>query len=676
MRVRVRRALLAGLGVVLLGIGAGAPVAVGAEGCANEALRPVGSYSSRLPDCRAYEQVTPVNKDGTNPGGRNNGVQASASGDGIIFTVHANMPGASGGDEPYFLASRDGESWSSQGLQAPRQPHGHSRVLGWSEDLSLALDVVSEIGPGTGTGLYLRDSANGSFSLQAGITGVEVAYLEEASLAGFSVDNSSVIFETAARLLPSAAPEVVNLYELHNGVLSLVGVLPDGSIPAGGSSAGAGLGFYSARSAISSDGSRVYFNAGSNYVRVDGVRTVPVGAGGSFVGASSDGSKAFYLAGSDLVEFDLATEHTTDLTPGGGVLGVLGVSDDGSYVYFAANGVLAPGASPGTCSEESGECGLYVWHDGSIHYIATLLATTGGAEQGGSPGDHVDWFPANEGGGRQRLSEVAQDGRTLLFSSRQRLTSYDNRGFNEFYRYDAVGGGLVCVSCDPSGAAPLAPLSLFNLTSPLLEGSLPAILTRNLSADGSRVFFETRDPLVPQDVNGVQDDVYEWERVGAGSCRESSESFYASSGGCLYLISTGRSPDGSAFMDASANGDDVFFLTDQPLVGQDQDGLRDVYDARVGGGIAAQNPPAALAPCVGDACRGAAGLAPVLGAPASVVFSGVGNLAPPAPGAVVKVKPKKKKRVAPRRRHGRRKAKGSERAKGAGHVHGTTGRGR
>ncbi len=90
------------------------------------------------------------------------------------------------------------------------------------------------------------------------------------------------------------------------------------------------------------------------------------------------------------------------------------------------------------------------------------------------------------------------------------MTSYDNAEFNEFYRYDAVSGRLACVSCNPSGAPPAGDARLRSITSGINYRE-PSILMRNLSSDGSRVFFESPDALLPQDTNGVQD-VYEWER--------------------------------------------------------------------------------------------------------------------------------------------------------------------
>ena len=77
-------------------------------------------------------------------------------------------------------------------------------------------------------------------------------------------------------------------------------------------------------------------------------------------------------------------------------------------------------------------------------------------------------------------------------------------------------------------------------------------LNRAISDDGRRVFFNTADALVPGDANG-RSDVYEYD-VPTGT---------------VHLISSGRDPSDSYFMDASANGNDVFFLTRQQLVGWD-----------------------------------------------------------------------------------------------------------
>ena len=127
---------------------------------------------------------------------------------------------------------------------------------------------------------------------------------------------------------------------------------------------------------------------------------------------------------------------------------------------------------------------------------------------------------------------------------------------------------------------------------------------RALSDDGSRVFFSTAQALVPEDVNG-RVDVYEYESGG------------------VHLISSGRSPADSWFMDASASGNDVFFTTSQQLVGWDTDQEYDVYDARVGGGL--PDPVPSATPCADGGCQGALATQPLVPPAASDVFNGAGD---------------------------------------------------
>ena len=193
------------------------------------------------------------------------------------------------------------------------------------------------------------------------------------------------------------------------------------------------------------------------------------------------------------------------------------------------------------------------------------------------------------------------------------------------------------MSCNPSGTPATSEAYLAGNLSITTAPERNAFLTRNLSEDGSRCFFQTQEALVSQDKNR-QTDVYEWEREGAGGvdgCSSASATFSASSGGCLYLISTGESGDPSYFGDASADGSDVFFFTRQALVGQDRDENDDVYDARVEGGIAAQN-PLPQSSCTGEGCLAPVAPAPAFLVPASATFAGAQN---PAWRPVAKPKP-------------------------------------
>lgn len=697
------------------------PIAAQAEACPNEQVRRLEAYAARLPDCRAYEQVTPVNKDGGQAQGAIGLEASSPAGDRITWLSDSGLPGQQGAsDFPLQLSSRASGGWSTQGLLPPSPPGAFNDiVLGWSADLAKVFDSIGGSSDQSNVGLTQLDTVTSGFTPMFSGSG---DFADSYSLDGASADHSHVIFEdNGGQLTADAAAGADNLYQWDsNGTLSLVGRVPASPAtscndttpgpacvtPASGSFAGpynwqsgdtttgGGTGYYFTQNTISADGSRVFFTAGGTgqlYVRENGTRTVQVSASqrtvpdpngsepAAFMAATPDGSHVFFTScqkltndstavstasndclsgsqGQDLYVYDLDTGTLTDLTVdsnvgdalGAAVQGVLGASNDGNYVYFAANGVLASGATPGSCQgthETAGTCSVYLWHDGTVRFIASL---------GGANDPINDWAGSPTSSANiERASRVSADGRVLLFASTQRLTGYDNlpgdpgacdpnhrptgARCQELYRYDATTGQLGCVSCDPTGAAPTGNATLQDIGVTAAPLSPAPFLTRNLSADGSRVFFESVDALVPQDTNGDAgcapafagarscQDVYEWEADGAGSCHSSAEN-----GGCLYLISSGKSPDPSFFADASADGNDVFVYTSDRLVGQDQDQAVDIYDARVNGGLASQN-PSSTAPCSGEGCKPPPGLAPTPVTAASVTFSGPGNSSPAVP---------------------------------------------
>jgi hypothetical protein len=143
------------------------------------------------------------------------------------------------------------------------------------------------------------------------------------------------------------------------------------------------------------------------------------------------------------------------------------------------------------------------------------------------------------------------------------------------------------------------------------------------------LFFNSDGALVPQDTDGTWD-VYEYEPPGIGSCGTASATFDIASGGCVGLISSGGAREESVFMDASENGDDVFFLTGAGLVSQDYDGASDLYDAHTCSSASPCLPvaPVLPPPCsTGDACKAAPSPQPeAFGAPPSQTFSGAGNI--------------------------------------------------
>jgi hypothetical protein len=504
--------------------------------------------------------------------------------------------------------------------------------------------------------------------------------------AGVSANNDQVLFEANAALTANA-PEVPvsrenDLYDYSDSHLALVNVLPDGVAQGNANFGGVASTVQEDEHSdfshvISGDGSRIFWtdvNTHDLYVRENAAsehpRTVEVdaaapgapeeGGDGEFWTASSDGSRVFFTderrltVGStaapgepDLYEYEFTSEpgasgKLVDLTVDGhsgehaDVQGVLGVSEDGSYVYFAANGVLAENenaegekAQPQTCGAL---CNLYVVHNGeSPRFIAALSGADGAAvgpyagtdslHNGSSGGNFGDW----QEGLALHTAEAAANGTGLVFMSDRSLTGYSNEGLDEVYVYELEGSRLFCASCDPSGAPPttnVAQAAAFLPTDGITDETS---IMRWISDDGSRVFFDSFNPLVARDVNGEQD-VYEWEREGSGSCREQN--------GCIYLVSGGTSPDASWLIGGDGAGDNVFFATRQRLVAQDQNENYNLYDARVGG-----VQPGVEAVCAGTGCQGIPSAPPPFATPSSVTFSGAANFPLPT-GPVSTPKPK------------------------------------
>jgi hypothetical protein len=477
----------------------------------------------------------------------------------------------------------------------------------------------------------------------------------------------------------TASNNGVYLYGWSDGQLQLVDEMPHSvSGDTGEVSIGAQA-FGNLRHAVSDDGSRVFWGvfggqggAGLYMRNVPAEETIEIGAG-EFQDASSNGSEVFYTEGAGLYVYNVETGTATPLTvsvnagEAADVEGVaLGAAEDGSYVYFVAGGVLSENENTQGEKAASGANNLYVVHS-ELRGAVTEWKTSFIAAL--SDNDNPDWDPNIYGLGHElskMTSEVSPDGRYVGFMSERSLTGYDNADASsgqrdeELYLFDAQSGRLVCASCNPSGARPAGRQEEYAATD--LHGawagrwvaaSVPGWLEseeieryqpRYLS-DTGRLFFESSNPLVSRDTNGTEG-VYEYEPEGVGDCVSTSPTYSARSTGCIALISGGRGAQESIFLDASASGNDVFFVSSEGLVPGESDGLYDVYDARI---------CSAEAPCTGsgsvvtapvcdtaESCKAPPSPQPaIFGAPASATFAGSDDVTHQS--SVTTAKPKVKK---------------------------------
>ena len=556
--------------------------------------------SFELLDHRGWEMVSPIEKNGgaiQAPGSIfGGGVFQAAGGGGAITYSSADSFGAGSQGAPaggQYLAVRGEGGWSSANLTTPLlsgsygdAPQGvpyqlfsstvASGLLSNGErcrgDAGGECPVLNPPLPGTGAPAGYRDyyRRNGSGGFESILTQADLLHTAlgpdqfELRLVASTPELDHVVLSSCAALAPDAIevatpggcdPASQNLYEWSGGNLVLVNLLPGETSGTPGAVIAAGAG------AISTDGSRIYFRVGTDLYLRQGAATKLVDestTGPEFQAASTEGGTAYILDGGNLDRYEAANESLTPLTSSAAVEGVLGVSGDGSRVFYAE------------------PTGIFLREGSTTSQIAA------------GPPEDTNWPPATG------AARVSSDGHYLVFLSESELTGYPNEGNPEVFLYGPAGSGsatLACVSCNPTGERSVGgatiPGAVANGSG---SGAFDAYKPRVLSAEGGRVFFDSKDALVAQDTNN-HPDVYEWERAGIGTCGQAD--------GCIQLISTGRSGEASTFLDASADGSDAFFLTSESIYPLDP-GSYDVYDARVGGGFTV--PPSQI-PCDGDSCQ-------------------------------------------------------------------------
>jgi hypothetical protein len=584
-----------------------------------------GPATAALPNNRAYEQVSEVNKAGQDAGpaltiGTSNTsttmfASATAAGTAFMYGSYGVFAGALSGFPNAYVARRTDAGWATTAISPPTvEPANAAFTMNTSTDLSRYAFVITGQGvglSGQGAGLYLRE-ADGSF-IKASPGAQAVTYRVGTG------DGRHHVFESTGQLIPGVPPpsssSAPRVYEWFDGQLRLVDRLPGSNLPstyggnAGGGGSGTGLSTGDTRRAISEDGSAIAFispgasqsttaNPSRLYLRIDGETTVeasrsrcdrtapdpPCNAPAviKYQDFADDGSRVLFATTqqlvnddvdtlSDVYSYDVAEDSLTRLSPGiGGATFVTAASSDAQVVYLSA-----------AVNKK-----IYLSDHGAAPRLVALTTGFAFASPSACP----------------TAARASKDGSIFVFTSSYPVEDANGvPGPIGLYHYDSDGAGTVT-------RVATGPVTTYGI------GNQGCRRYSGLSADGEYLVFETPNKLLDADVNTSQD-VYQWHD------------------GTLSLISAGTGDD-SRLMMTTPDGKDVFFTTWDRLTPSDTDAAQDIYTARIGGGIAV---PSGTPPCAGDDCQGTATTPPQQPAAGSALVRGKGNALSPGRGSGVKL---------------------------------------
>lgn len=699
--------------------------------CPNRQYRT--GLGARLPHCRAFEMVSPIDKQGGDIIGISGSSaeiaaldQSSASGERLTYSSYRAF--ADPKSAPYasqYLAQRGASGWSVESLSPAQSGPLFGELLDnnfkafdeelcngwlfWQKEPLLTPDAV----PGY-INLYQRHNCGAEAGTYTAMTRTSPTYDDgsgpvpvppvkfKPAISGFANDGSHVIFEAMGDLAGNPASceaEICTsqVFDYHDGTVSPICVEPNGTPVTKTCRVGSLLltasPYFSRLSsvfhAVSSDGSRVFWTkppaahpgtvTGELFVRIGNAETRRITSQPAiFYTAAADGSRVIYSVpppsgaeGGALYEYEVDTGKKRVIAEG--LDGVMGASEDGEEVYFASSHVLTGAPNGEGDVAQAGKPNLYLHVAGSSGpvFIATLAESDLNTVE--AP---MNLEPS------KRTSRVTPDGKFAVFTSDEALTGAENRNVadgvpvSEVFLYSATANRLRCVSCNPSNARPVGReiLSKGAAGTGLWEGgSIPGWPdqfhpSRVISADGSRVFFDSTERLLPDDENAAMD-VYEWDAGNSQAECEAigAQAYLAREGGCLSLITAGSGEGDAEFVDADESGRNLFVRSLSSFVPQDP-GQIDIYDVREGGGFPS---PEASRSCEGQACQAYPGVSTAPDTNSGT--AGPGN-AHPRPHRCGKGRHRQKKKgkvrcVRRAKRHAHRKRRGHRRHHHKPHAH-------
>jgi hypothetical protein len=647
--------------------------------CANEAVREE-QHATHLPECRAWEQVSPADKNGVDV---QNFLKAAIDGHAVAFQANGAFAGVADPNASVIYVSRremDGR-WSTRALNPRFTPTSSVSALyatgSWAIDEDFRTMTFVSMGPMDGEDTDFMTVGTLSFPSFDVFRVGEDGYAQwlsrnegepptneptAAKLAGISGDGNTVFIETPESLVAGGpgtkgstclenAPGLpkCNLYRWTEGKLEAVGYDEHGNpldsavlgtgLTTGPLVAAGSIGSLPDSAAVSRDGaSYVYVGAPSGAapqvylhmpdgetVRVsssqrDGNLGEPAASGASFVAATGDLGAVYFRS----------EDQLTDEAPISGgdyrydvITETLSFSNPHSLAQASDDGsyvyfLRSSNDPPLAPGAPENTASYYVKDHSQIRYVGSIAGQQDEL-QAAVTGNSISPVPGFTNTG------LSRDGSRFLFQTRYPNVAGAPSDSFQVYLYDSQSDIVRCLSCPTPGFAPGS--SRFDT-----EADADPPTPRALSSDGLRAVFTSDAALVSQDTNGVGD-VYEYHD------------------GRTHLVSSGRSPFRSFFAGMSESGDDIFFMTREGLAASDTDGGQyDVYDAHVEGGFA--GPPAStVPPCSGDSCQRAGQSVTTANPPGSATQSSHGN---------VKTK-RSAKKIPNKRRHGQRRGKHKKR---------------
>jgi hypothetical protein len=681
--------------------------------CPNESFR-LGA-GTNLPDCRAYEQATPLAKNGSNMQGSQSLVVGSRRGDAITSYALGGIPGGVGSQEfPQYMSQRIGGAWETEGLLPPPSYGAFAFVMGWDEELSDTFIEAENTFTSPRELSFLTRERDGVIREIVPPTPEQGQY----SLADASADGSKVLFETweygSTHLDPAALAERnVFIWDRSSGTRKLVDILPadegGGPPPTGafagpynweirGPSEGGSQEHMYMENVLSSNGSRAFFTvagSGQLYARLnpmsEAATTLRVSESHKTTGLGPDGTDAngpsaaaFLSATPDgtYVFFSSAEKLTNDATTGPEPLLPTGEENPGRDLYrFDTNTGelkdLTPDAGDVNGAEVQGLLG--VSESGEVTYFVANGVLAPGASHGnclkglGTCNLYVDDSGAINYIGTLKPDGISPDSDVLdwvLNGSKQverasrisadgRTLVFQSSVQQTSYDNDGtpefyrfrMGEGVSCLTCNQNGNLPTGTPTLRSIDTQAGLSLFPRSTLTRNLSASGSRFLFETPEALLPSDTNATLDVYEWEEQGSGSCSSS-----AYEGGCLYLISPGTSANPSYFADADAEGNNVFIFTTQRLVPQDEDELLDVYDVSVDGGLQAQY-PLSVPGCNGEACQGPPSSQPTITSPGS-------NVSLPSETISTRKKKHQKKKHQKKKSQGQRQQQTKKKANG------------